>query len=218
MRAVFSIATLCLLATASFAQTSVDRAFEPSPRDCSDVRWSQQTLEAIPRIAGACRAVEQRNGKSYVKLSGKVQDVVTGGRRVIVDFDHGGSLAFTPSPHTKLYLDGERTDFADLRPGTELNFYIPEDRLQAELQPDIQRAFFILLPLEVQPAQRMAADARTPGQLPRPGALTPAALPTTASMWPALALIGVSLLLLAVGLTLYSRRALRPPSQPSQVH
>lgn len=213
MRAILSIAAACLVATTALAQTSVDRAFEPSPRDCADVRWSKQTLESIPRIASACRAVEQRNGKSYVKLSGEVEDVVTGGRRVIVDFDGGGSLAFTPSPHTKLYLDGERTDFADLRPGTELNFYIPEDRLQAELQPDIQRAFFILLPLEVQPAEHMAADARTPRQLPRPGALTPATLPTTASMWPAIALAGVSLLLLAVGSTVHSRRARRPPSQ-----
>lgn len=197
--------TLCTAATV-FAQTSVDRAFEPSPRDCADVRWSQKTLDAVPSIAGACQAVEQRNGKSYVKLSGDVQEVASGGRRVIVDFDDGGELAFTPLAHTRLYLDGKRTDFADLRPGTELNFYIPEDRLQAELQPDIKRAFFIVFPLQLNPGERVAGDARAPGQLPRPGSLTRSdSLPATASLWPTVGLAGALLLLLAAGLTLLRR-------------
>lgn len=147
MRLVSTVLATCLCAPATvFAVSSIDRAFEASPRDCTDVHWPQKTLDAIPSIANACRAVEQRSGRYYVKLSGEVREIANGGRRVIVDFEDVGELAFTPSAHTRLYLDGERTDFAELRPGTDLNFYIPEERLQAELQPPISRAFLVVIP------------------------------------------------------------------------
>jgi hypothetical protein len=147
MRRISTAMAGCLCATAgALADTSIDRAFEPSPRDCSDDSWPQNTLDAIPSIAHACQAVEQRNGNYYVKLSGKVQKIASDGGRLIVDFEDVGELAFTPSANTRLYLDGQRTEFAELRPGTDLNFYLPEDRLQAELQPEINRAFVVVFP------------------------------------------------------------------------
>lgn len=137
--------SLCV-AAGVFADTSIDRTFEPSPRDCGDVSWPRNTRDAIPSIAHACQAVEQRNGNYYVKLSGEVQEIANDGGRLIVDFEDVGEMAFTPSAHTRLYLDGQRTEFAQLQPGTDLNFYIPEDRLRAELQPEISRAFLVVFP------------------------------------------------------------------------
>jgi hypothetical protein len=128
------------------AQTSVDRSFEPAPKDCADVRWSQRALDAFPSIADACQAVEERNGITYVKFEGVVEDVKNGGKQVRVDLEGTDELTFRPTPRTKLYIDGQRTEFADLEDGTKLNFYIPEDRLEAHIQPNPERVAFAIFP------------------------------------------------------------------------
>lgn len=180
--------------------TSVDRSFASSPKDCSDVRWSQAALEAFPSIASACQAVEQRNGRAFVKLEGTVESVKDQGKRIRVNFDDGGELSFKPSQQMTLYLDGKRTRFSEVDDGMRLNFYIPEDRLQAELQPDPQRVAFIVVPLN------MPLDTATdPAATDKVAALTE--LPATASMWPWIGAGGALLLALGSGLTL--RRRLR---------
>lgn len=199
------------------AQTSIDRAFESSPKSCSEVRWSQRVLDTFPSIGEACQAVEERNGKTYVKLEGEVEEVNNGGKRIRVDFKDGGELTFTPTPRTALYLDGERTEFAELEDGINLNFYIPEDRLQAELQPDPQRFSFIIVPLDMQtgaiPAQEQAAS-RSERQDRRDAMTANAAadqemseLPRTAGPLPLLAAGGAILVLFGAGASL--RRKLR---------
>jgi hypothetical protein len=202
---------------AAGAQTSIDRAFDSSPKSCSEVRWSQQALDAFPSIGEACQSIEERNGKTYVKLEGEVEEVENGGKRIRVDFEDGSELTFTPTPRTGLYIDGERTDFADLNEGTNLNFYIPEDRLQAELQPDPQRLSFLIVPLDVRtttiPAQERSA-ARSERQEQRDAMTANAAagqdmseLPSTAGPLPVLAAAGAIFVLLGAGASL--RRKLR---------
>lgn len=172
--------------------TSVDRSFDPAPQDCRDVRWSQAALDAFPSIASACQSVEQRNGRTFVKLEGVVESVKDSGKRIRVDFDQGGDLSFRPSQRMALYLDGKRIPFAELDDGMRLNFYIPEDRLQAELQPDPTRIAFVVIPLE------MPVDSATdPASLAAMNEL-----PATASIWPLVGAGGVALLLLGSGLTL----------------
>ncbi|MDY6948031.1 MAG: LPXTG cell wall anchor domain-containing protein [Pseudomonadota bacterium] len=173
--------------------TSVDRSFNPAPKDCADVRWSSAALQAFPSIGAACQAVEQRNGRTFVKLQGEVESVKEGGKRIRVDFEDGGELTFTPSQQMTLYLDGERTAFSEVRDGMQLNFYVPEDRLQAELQPDPARVAFIVVPLDLR------LDSAT-----APGSSNLSAmnqLPATASMWPWIGSIGAALLVLALTLT-----------------
>lgn len=198
MRALKFLALLLAASSAAVAQTSIDRAFEPAPQDCADVRWSQAVLQAFPTIGTACQAVEERNGKTYVKLEGTVQEVKDRGKRVRVDFEDGGELTFVPTPNTTLYIDGRPQSFADLSAGTELNFYIPEDRLQAELRPDPARLAFIIVPLEL-PAAGAASATRV--------AMQTDGLPQTAGPLPFFAVGGVALLLVGAGLTL--RRKLR---------
>jgi hypothetical protein len=181
--------------------TNVDRSFDPSPRQCSDVRWSQAALRAFPSIADACQAVEQRNGKSYVKLEGVVESVKDRGNRIRVDFEDGEDLTFTPPPETVLYLDGERTSFAEVRDGMRLNFYVPEDRLQAELRPDPARVAFIIFPFNVSataiPERRQSvaqSDRVEQAQDPRTALNR---LPDTASPWPWIGMGGAALLVFA---------------------
>jgi hypothetical protein len=197
------------------AQTSIDRSFESSPKSCSEVRWSQQVLNVFPSIGEACQSVEERNGKTYVKLEGEVEEVESGGKRIRVDFEDGSELAFTPTPQTGLYIGGERTDFADLEEGTELNFYIPEDRLQAELQPDPQRLSFVIVPLDIQTQTIPSREQATAGadrERQRDAMTANAAagqdmseLPRTAGPLPLLAAAGAFFVLFGAGASLRRR-------------
>ncbi len=173
--------------------TSIDRSFDASPKNCTDVRWSPSVLQSFPSIASACRAVEERNGKTFVKLTGSVESVRNSGKQIRVDFKDGGKLTFQPTPRTALYLDGERTPFASLKDGTSLNFYIPEDRLQAEVQPDPDRVAFLIFAIPVQSSSgsSMAMNSRE--------------LPSTAGPLPLLAL-GGGLSLLAGGIATLRRK------------
>lgn len=178
--------------------TSVDRSFDPSPKECTDVRWSQAALDAFPSIAEACQAVEQRNGKSYVKLEGVVESVKEEGKRIRVDFEDGEDLTFKPASQTVLYLDGKRTSFSELRDGMRLNFYVPEDRLQAELQPDPARVAFIIFALDL-PTAPIPENQQSVAQADRDQSSRTAMnnLPETASAWPLIGGGGAALLILA---------------------
>lgn len=213
---IITAAALALSADGAHAQiasqtaeptTSVDRSFDPSPKECSDVRWSQAALSAYPSIAEACQAVEQRNGKSYVKFEGTVESVKDQGNRIRVDFEDGEDLTFTPPPETVLYLDGERTSFAEVRDGMRLNFYVPEDRLQAELRTHPTRVAFIIFPFDISttaiPEQQQSvaqaqSDRADRSQDPRS---TMNRLPDTASLWPLIGMGGAALLIVAAAMT-----------------
>lgn len=205
------VAALLLAADGSDAQissqtaaptTSVDRSFDPSPKECSDVRWSQAALNTFPSIAQACQGVEQRNGKSYVRLEGVVESVKDQGHRIRVDFEDGEDLTFTPAPQTVLYVDGKRTSFSEVSDGMRLNFYVPEDRLQAELQPDPARIAFIIFPLNL-PTVPISENQQSVAQADRDqGSRTAMSnLPQTASLWPLIGGGGAVLLILAGALT-----------------
>lgn len=186
-RAVLTIAGLALFGGAcsgALAQTrlddqsldlhtSVDRSFAPAPKDCADVQWSQRVLESFPSIGKACQAVEQRNGITYVKLEGKVEQVKKGGKEIRVDLEDGNPLTFHPTPHTALYLNGQRTQFADLRDGTTLNFYIPEDRLEAQIQPNPQQVAFVIFPIALPDAKAAPPQQQAMNELPQTGGLLP---------------------------------------------
>ena len=177
--------------------TSVDRSFDPAPKDCGDVKWSQAALDAFPSIGSACQAVEERNGRTFVKLEGTVESVEDGGKRVRMNFEDGGELSFTPSQQMTLYVDGNRTRFSELEDGMRLNFYIPEDRLQAELQPNPTRISFVVIPLAMPLDSATDPAARD--------SLAMSELPATASLWPWVGAGGTVLLLLGAGLTVRRR-------------
>jgi hypothetical protein len=202
--------------------TSVDRSFESSPKDCSDVRWSQAAQNAFPAIGEACQAVEERDGKTFVKFEGVVEKVGDMGNRIRVDFNDGKTMTFTPAPQTVLYIDGERTPFAEVREGMNLNFYVPEDRLQAELRPDPARIAFIVFPFDAptvsaeQARDRLAQADTTRDTMRSQNASRDrmtaangdgAELPDTAGPLPLLGVGGLAFLFGASGLAL--RRKLR---------
>ena len=108
--AVFAVSNV--LAASSQAQSSAT----PS---CDDVQWRDA------RIAKSCVAVIERDGKRYVKLSGKVtkkdKDFIT------VLLDHSKEkLLWAPDLGETVSIDGEEVAPMSVAIGQPLRFYVPE--------------------------------------------------------------------------------------------
>jgi hypothetical protein len=184
-----SAACLIALASAANAQSKMDRSFTAVANDCSSVVWSERALATYPTIASACQSVEERNGKKYVKFQGTLERNVNRGQQLVVNFKDGGKVTLTPPPEAGFYVNGKKTAVADLQTGSQLNFYIAEDRLAAQFPdtPEVQTARLIIVPIVVREQQL-------------------ASLPSTASPLPLVALSGLLSLGLGGLLTLIRRR------------
>lgn len=178
---------------ALFAQTSVDRAFTATGTSCEEVTWSEQALEQYPRIASACREVTERDGKYFVRFEGEVERVRDRGRSITVDFEEGDRLTLSPPDNLSIFIDGQRTSAANLRPGDQLNFYIPQDQLVA--------TFFDGEP-ETGTAQEAPITAEPEETMARAEPESQSRLPGTASPLPMLAFAGFILLVLGAALTI----------------
>src|SRR5262245_33091222 len=93
---------------------------EPSKTaSCDDVQWRDA------RIAKSCVAVIERNGKRYVKLSGKVskkdKDVIT----VLLD-NSREKLLWAPDLGETVSIDGKEVAPMSVAIGQPLRFYVPE--------------------------------------------------------------------------------------------
>jgi hypothetical protein len=192
------IVAACTAASAS-AQTSVDRTFKASSQDCREVQWSADILSDYPGIGGACQSVEQRDGRTFVKLQGTVKAVSHDGRQLEVAFKDGQTLTLAPTETTVLYMGGVETPIAKLQRGDRLNFYVPEDRLTAQFFADDSGDKSVEVPIVKEPtATRVAARE----------------LPATASGLP---LIGWSaVLLIMIGSTVTVYRMLRGGPPPTR--
>lgn len=184
------------MATAALAQTSVDRSFKTTSKDCSAVQWTDAALKAYPTIASACQSVEERNGKTYVKFQGKVAKNINRGEQLAINFKDASEMTLSPPPNTVLYVNGRKTPVRDLQRGDELSFYVPEDRLAAQFHEDnTPRTQYVLVPIVY---REVVTFEETPERT--------ASLPATASELPLVALAGVLLLGLGAGLTVFRLR------------
>jgi hypothetical protein len=108
--------------------------------------------------------------------------------QLVVNFKDGGEVTLTPPPETSFYVNGKKRKVAELERGSDLNFYIAEDRLAAQFpETEVQSARLVVVPIVVH-EERMAS------------------LPSTAVPLPLLALGGMLTLGFGGMLTLYRRR------------
>jgi LPXTG-motif cell wall-anchored protein len=180
---------LSLAAFTATAQTKVDKSFTTTSSDCSGVQWTREARQQYPTIATACQGVEMRDGKSYVKFQGKVERNINRGEQLAIQFKDGGIVTVAPPANTVLYVDGRKTSMRDLTRGTELTFYVPQDRLAAQFTDHEEHYVMAPFVRVVEPEQQVAQ-----------------ALPETASQTPWLAFGGAMLLAIGAGLTLRRRR------------
>ena len=196
MRMMMVGAALAVAAGIGTAQAaSVDRSFTATGENCMQVNWSQETLAKHPKIAAACKAVLQRNGKFYVKFDAEVKKVADAGRQVTVDVDRGSTLTLTPREGATVLIDGKKTPVSKLRPGDQLTFYIPEDRftttMTVETPTPAEEVPIIEPPAPVEQVAMTTTDY--------------SAMPHTASPLPLLGLAGLLLLAAGAGLTIRRR-------------
>src|SRR5690349_711882 len=96
-RAKIIVAAAALAAAAGVnAQTSTDRSFTASGDSCVSINWSAEMLAKHPKIASACQAVLQRDGKTFVKFEGTIKKVAKGGTEVVMDMKGGDMLTLSP--------------------------------------------------------------------------------------------------------------------------
>lgn len=185
------------MAAAALAQSSVDRSFSTVSKDCSDVKWSDAALQTYPDIGAACQSVEERDGKMYVKFQGNVARNIDRGKQLAIDFKGGSTLTLSPPENTQLYVNGRKTPVSNLQRGDELTFYVPEDRLAAQFaEDDTPQTRFVIVPIVYRDVVAME---------PAPERQA-AALPSTGSRLPLVALAGWLLLGLGASATLYRLR------------
>jgi LPXTG-motif cell wall-anchored protein len=187
---ILSAACLIACASAASAQTKVDRSFTAVANDCNSITWSEQALATYPTIASACQGVEERNGKKYVKFEGTLKKNVNRGQQLVVHFKDGGEVTLSPPAETNLYVNGKKTPVSDLERGSDLKFYIAEDRLAAQFpETETRTARFVIVPIVLHDRNEQLAS-----------------LPHTTSPLPLMALSGLLSLGLGGFLSLRRRR------------
>ena len=198
---IASILTVAALgaSASALAQSPTDVAFTATGTQCQDVNWAPQTLAQYPRIAEACQAVVQRDGKYFVVFSGIIRRLERLGRDVTVEFKDGDRVTLTLPADMKVDVGGTMTPPHHLIRGQELTFYVPQDQLVAEV-PEGERVS-APIPITSWEPQRIASTAHatmTP----------PAALPQTGTQLGFLALGGLALMITGAGITTvrYRRR------------
>lgn len=114
-----NVCLLLAVIAASNVLAAPSQAQSPATPSCDDVQWRDA------RIAKSCVAVIERDGKRYVKLSGKVtkkdKDFIT------VLLDHSKEkLLWAPDLGETVSIDGEEVAPMSVEIGQPLRFYVPE--------------------------------------------------------------------------------------------
>lgn len=177
-----------LIIIGAFTASTVSAAqseSEPSALTCADFKPTPEAIERFPDLQGACEAVVERNGELYAKI---VAVVRRASNRSVTLYLPATDHTFTIQPQSgaRVLLGGDSARPGDLIRGQEIRIYLATSEFA---KPDIEQVALVTeeAMLIVQPV------------------VATTALPTTASLLPALGLSGAFALLL--GLT--ARRARR---------
>lgn len=189
---------MAIAASAAWGQSTSNNAFTATGSSCDQVTWSDEALAKYPHIASACQEVVNRDGKYFAKFEGEIRRIAKGGREITLDFKGGESLKLTPSEGMSVDVGGKKTPIHDLRPGSVLNFFVPQDQLAAQF-PEGTRVS-VPIPMSASEPQQVAAlvpHTTMSASAPK--------MPKTASELPAVGLLGSMLVALGAVLTICRR-------------
>ena len=169
------IAGLGLLAFSALAQDPANAPAVPTEMSCDDFVATTEAQQRFKDLEGACESIVERDGVLYAKTTAIVRRVTAGSVRLYLpSTDH----TFTIRPDTDTYVlaAGVKTRPRDLVRGQEIRIYISVEEFG---QPVIEEIALVTETEEI--------VVHVVEEVP--------ALPTTASMLPALGLAGGFLLL-----------------------
>jgi hypothetical protein len=119
MRNVFFFLVMIVAAGAAAAQT---QAQPSNAGSCEDVQWQDS------RIAKSCMGVIERDGKRYIKLSGKVTGKSKDSITVLLD-NSSEKLTWMPDLGETVSIGGKDTSPMSVAIGQKLSFYLPEAQI-----------------------------------------------------------------------------------------
>lgn len=161
-------------------QVQSARAAEMTELSCDDFRPTPEALERFENLRGACEGVVEINGELYGLFKAVVRRV---GNRTVTLYLPAVDRTWevTPQPDARVNIGGRKVRPRELSRGQEISIYLSVAEFS---QPDIDEIAFVteenlLVEHHVEPVS---------------------GLPTTASPWPTVAMLG--LLLLLGGMTL----------------
>lgn len=173
------IAGLGLLAFSALAQDPATSPAVPTEMACEDFTPTTEAQERFAELEGACEAIVERAGVLYAKTTAIVRRVTAGSVRLYLPAtDH--TFTIRPGSDAYVLVAGQKTRPRDLVRGQEIRIYVSVEEFG---QPVIEE---IALVTETDEIVVHVAEAVS-------------ALPTTASVLPALGLAG-GLLLFGAGL------------------
>lgn len=118
--------TLSLLA--SLVVAGAAHAQAPDAGSCNDVKWKTDVVAKYPDIAKSCVGVVERDGKRYVRLSGKVSS--KGKDSITVKLDNTRStMTWKPALGETVSIDGSEVPAMSVVIDQALRFYMPEEKV-----------------------------------------------------------------------------------------
>jgi hypothetical protein len=175
--------TLPLLAPSAWSEDASGTALT-----CADFKPTQEALNRFPELAGACDAVVERDGELYGRFTAVVRRVGVNSVTLYLPATDN-TFSVTPSADARvLTKSGRKVRPRDLSRGDEIHIYLAADVFGERNQPVSEVAL-------VTESEEIVAVPTEPA----------AALPTTASPWPTVGLVGLGLL--AAGIVMRRRRA-----------
>jgi hypothetical protein len=117
----FSLIASLLVAGAAHAQA-------PDAGSCDAVQWKTEVLAKYPDIAKSCVGVVDRDGKKYVRLSGKVAS--KGKDSITVKLDNTRStMTWKPTLGETVSIEGNEVPAMSVSVDQALRFYMPADQV-----------------------------------------------------------------------------------------
>jgi LPXTG-motif cell wall-anchored protein len=166
--------------------------------NCGNIVFGSAITDQFPNAKEACLGVVTRDGRQFAYFEARIRSVR--GNTVEAEFKQpdgswGNPVSFTPDANARARIAGQSYRYRDLTRGQELNVYLPPDRWEIAAQTDATAEF------ETAPTVTFAALEPAP-------AAQVAALPSTGSPLPLLALVGAFLAALGAGVVAPLRRKL----------
>jgi hypothetical protein len=95
---------------------------------CKDIHWKPEIQKKYPGIEKSCVGVVTRDGKNYVRVSGKVRSKEGGMLKVRLD-NTDADVTWKPAPGDTVSIEGKATPAKDVVVGQALRFYMLEDKV-----------------------------------------------------------------------------------------